>query len=25
VSAPGSYRVVLAPLDFVVCAAGDGS
>ena len=23
VSAPGSYRVVLAPLDFVVCAAGD--
>jgi neopullulanase len=24
VSAPGSYRVVLAPLDFVVCAAGDG-
>jgi len=25
VSAPGSYRVVLAPLDFVVCAAGDGT
>lgn len=25
VPAPGSYRVVLAPLDFVVCAAGDGS
>ena len=25
VSAPGSYRVVLAPLDFIVCAAGDGS
>ena len=24
-AAPGSYRVVLAPLDFVVCAAGDGS
>lgn len=24
VAAPGSYRVVLAPLDFVVCAAGDG-
>jgi glycosidase len=24
-SAPGSYRVVLAPLDFVVCAAGDGT
>ena len=23
VAAPGSYRVVLAPLDFVVCAAGD--
>ena len=23
-AAPGSYRVVLAPLDFVVCAAGDG-
>lgn len=25
VAAPGSYRVVLAPLDFVVCAAGDGT
>jgi glycosidase len=25
VSAPGSYRVVLAPLDFVVCAAGGGT
>jgi neopullulanase len=25
VSAPGSYRVRLAPLDFVVCAAGDGT
>ena len=25
VSAPGSYRVALAPLDFVVCAAGDGT
>jgi glycosidase len=25
VVAPGSYRVVLAPLDFVVCAAGDGT
>ena len=25
VSAPGSYRVVLAPLDFVVCTAGDGT
>jgi glycosidase len=25
VSASGSYRVVLAPLDFVVCAAGDGT
>jgi glycosidase len=24
VAAPGSYRVVLAPLDFVMCAAGDG-
>jgi len=24
VVAPGSYRVMLAPLDFVVCAAGDG-
>jgi glycosidase len=24
VAAPGSYRVTLAPLDFVVCAAGDG-
>jgi glycosidase len=24
-SAPGSYRLVLAPLDFVVCAAGDGT
>jgi glycosidase len=23
VAAPGSYRVALAPLDFVVCAAGD--
>jgi glycosidase len=23
VAAPGSYRLVLAPLDFVVCAAGD--
>jgi len=23
--APGSYRVVLAPLDFIVCAAGDGT
>jgi neopullulanase len=23
VAAPGSYRVTLAPLDFVVCAAGD--
>jgi glycosidase len=23
VAAPGSYRVVLAPLDYVVCAAGD--
>jgi neopullulanase len=23
VSAPGSYRVVLAPLEFIVCAAGD--
>jgi glycosidase len=23
-AAPGSYRVALAPLDFVVCAAGDG-
>ena len=25
VVAPGSYRVVLAPLDFVVCAAGEGT
>ena len=25
VAAPGSYRVVLAPLDFVVCAAGGGT
>jgi glycosidase len=25
VAAPGSYRVVLAPLDFVVCVAGDGT
>jgi glycosidase len=25
VAAPGSYRVVLAPLAFVVCAAGDGT
>jgi glycosidase len=25
VNAPGSYRVTLAPLDFVVCAAGDGT
>ena len=25
VVAPGAYRVVLAPLDFVVCAAGDGT
>ncbi len=25
VAVPGSYRVVLAPLDFVVCAAGDGT
>ena len=24
VAAPGSYRVVLAPLDYIVCAAGDG-
>jgi glycosidase len=24
VAAPGSYRVVLAPLDYVVCAAGEG-
>ena len=24
-AAPGSYRVALAPLDFVVCAAGDGT
>jgi glycosidase len=24
-SAPGSYRITLAPLDFIVCAAGAGS
>ena len=24
VAAPGSYRVMLAPLDYIVCAAGEG-